>query len=125
MGNLTTLTIYNDGLDQIREHPEQFAEKVYEAASSMTGPVTLRIGNHCNLVKVQKTRHADDSTIYVHMGNTVCEMSAYSNETLRIMTESPDFFEKMLKEMNQQTKILKKNLKQYREDKANERNANR
>lgn len=118
MGNLTTLTIYNDGIDQIKQHPQQFADKVYEAATSMKGPVSVRIGNHCNLVKVQKSRHADDSTVYVHMGNTVCEMSAYSDETLRVMMESPDFFEKMLKEMNQQVKILKKNLKQHREDKS-------
>lgn len=124
MGYLTTITIYNDGIDQIKKDPVKFAEGVYEAATSMRGPVTFGVGNHSNLVKVHRTRHADDPTVYVHMGNTVCEMNGYSDETLRIMEGSPKFFEKMLDELTMQVKMLKSQLKEYKED-QNGNHANR
>ena len=116
MGYLTTLTIYNDGLDQIEKNPEQFVEKLLNAAKNTSGPSILPVGSFGNLVKVQKTRHADDCTVYVHMGNTVCEMNAYSEETLKTMMQATNFFKKMLAEMKNQVKMLSKQLKEYEED---------
>lgn len=116
MGYLTTLTIYNDGLDQIQKNPEQFVKRLLEAANNTSGSSTLPVGNFGNLVKVQKTRHADDCTVYVHMGNTVCEMNAHSEETLKTMMQSKKFFKKMIAEMKNQVKMLTKQLKEYEED---------
>lgn len=117
MGYLTTLTIYNDGLEQIKRNPGQFAEGVLEAAGQIGGSSSvLGVGNFGNLVKIQKPRHADDRTVYVHMGNTVCEMNAFSEETLKIMMQSTSFFKKMLAEMKNQVKMLSKQLKEYEED---------
>jgi hypothetical protein len=124
MGYLTTLTIYNDGLDQIEKNPEQFVERVLNAARNTSGPSVLPVGSFGNLVKVQKTRHADDCTVYVHMGNTVCEMNAYSEETLKTMMQATKFFKKMLAEMKKQAKMLSKQLKEYEED-QNERDSDR
>lgn len=106
MGNLTTLTIYNDGIDLIPEHAQEFADALFAASQNMIGPVTLSVGNFCNLVKVQKPRHADDTTVYVHMGNTVCEMCPWSGETKRIMREHPAFFERMLELMRRSVEDL-------------------
>lgn len=106
MGNLTTLTIYNDGIDLIPEHAQQFADALLRVSRSMTGPTDIAVGNFCNLVKVQVPRHADAHTTYVHMGNTVCEMSPWSAETKRIMREHPKFFEKMLDFMRAEVKEL-------------------
>lgn len=117
MGYLTTLTIYNDGIDLIKEYPEEFASKVCEASFSHEIK-TLPLGGFCNLVKVQKTRHADSPTVYVHCGNTVCEMNPYSDETIEIMKRSPAFFEKLLKEMHRNYKVLSKQFKQEKESKS-------
>lgn len=124
MGYLTTLTIYNDGLDEIKKNPGQFTEGVLEAARPMSGSSVLRVGNFGNLVKVQKSRHADDCTVYVHMGNTVCEMNAYSEETLGIMKQSKNFYKKMLAEMKNQVRMLSRQLKEFEED-QNGRDSNR
>lgn len=118
MGNLTTLTIYNDGIDLIPQHAQEFADALLETSRSMTGPTEIRVGNFCNLVKVQVPRHADTHTAYVHMGNTVCEMHPYSRETQRIMRESPVFFEKMLEFMRVQVKDLSVEFKRVQEEKA-------
>lgn len=97
MGNLTTVTIYNDGIDQIPKHAQEFADALYRAAQSTSDPQIIPVGNFANLVKVHPFRHADAHTTYVHMGNTVCEMNAWCKETKRIMRERPEFFARMLK----------------------------
>lgn len=112
MGYLTTITIYNDGCDQILKHPEEFAEKVYNACRGDYTPNDgekgyFGIGNNANLVTVQKPRHADDHTVYVHMGNTLVEMNSYSRSTERIMNQFPDFFKKLLNHMSKEAKALK------------------
>lgn len=40
MGILTTITIYNDSADQIKQHPQEFTDKVSKALSGEQ----LRIG---------------------------------------------------------------------------------
>ena len=111
MGYLTTFTVYNDGRDLIKKHPKEFAETVFYACSQ-TKSKSYPLGNHCNLIAAQGTRHADDQTIYVHAGNTVCEMNSYSEETKRLMVGHPKFFEGMLRLMERNVKELKK---QYKE----------
>jgi hypothetical protein len=118
MGNLTTVTIYNDGIDQIPKHAQEFADALYLAAQSTGDPQIIPVGNFCNLVKVHPFRHADTHTTYVHMGNTVCEMAPWNKETKRIMRERPEFFEKMLKFMERTAKDLRAEFNVQRE-KAN------
>jgi hypothetical protein len=118
MGYLTTITIYNDGLDQIEKNPKEFTEKTCRACLGVYSrndgsENSFGVGNHGNLVTVQAPRHMDDSTIYVHMGNTVCEMNAYSMRTSELMQHSTQFFDKMLKEMEEQVKLLKKRRKEW------------
>ena len=105
MGYLTSFTIYNDGCDEILKHKEEFAEKIYKACSS-NETTTFELGCHANLVICQKTRHADDTTVYVHMGNTLCEMNPYSTETINLMKRSPEFFKSMVKLMFSFVKIF-------------------
>lgn len=116
MGNLTTLTIYNDGIDLIKKHAQEFADAVYAASNrALPAPTTIGLGSFANLIKVQHTRHADNNTTYVHMGNTVCEMNPYSPETKRLMREHPAFFEKMLKFMRAEVKELSAEFKKIQE----------
>jgi hypothetical protein len=107
MGFLTTLTFYNDGVDLLTEHAEDFSKRVHEVATGFTySPVEIPLGSFANFAKVQRSRHADDNTVYVHCGNTVCEMNCNSEETKRIMKQNPAFFAKMLEEMKKQVEIL-------------------
>lgn len=115
MGNLTTVTIYNDGIDQIPKNAQEFADALYAAAQSTSDPQIIAVGNFANLVKVHPFRHADNSTTYVHKGNTVCEMAPWSKETRRIMRERPEFFEKMLKFMRAQVTALSEEFKKTQE----------
>jgi hypothetical protein len=111
MGYLTTFTVYNDGVDLVKEHAQDFANKIYYAAINSQS-CELAVGNFCNLVKVQKCRHASDNTIYVHMGNTVVEINPYSQETKNMLERNPEFFEKVVKFLDREVKELKTMLKQ-------------
>lgn len=112
MGYLTTFTIYNDGVDLVKKHPEEFAEKIYEGVISMREPHDASLGNFCNLINIQRTRHADDHTIYVHMGNCVTEVNPYSSEFEQLMERCPDYTEKLIKYLDTQVKSLKRKLKE-------------
>ena len=113
MGYLTTFTIFNDGIHLILEDSKDFCGKLYDAALSDGRITNISHGNHCNLVKVQKTRHADDTTLYVHMGNTLSEMSAYSKSAEELMRNNPESFTKMLRFMKTQVGDLEDMLKEY------------
>jgi len=133
MGFLTTLTISNDSLDILKDDPKQVCDKIYDAAIS--GKVkTLshhykgkkkswfsrkRVGFsiHCNPIKVQKSRHADSWTIYVHAGNTVVEMNEYSGDTEDTMHRNDEYFEEIIKFMQRTTTALKKKIKAHKDQK--------
>lgn len=78
MGYLTTITFYNDAASTLREHPEVVSQGIYNAQSGVQlnrGSDTFSVGNHCNPVILQRPRHADDHTLYLHAGNTLVEAS--------------------------------------------------
>lgn len=114
MGYLTTITVYNDGIADLPQNAQEFADQVYEAAGSYYPkqfPVDVRLSGFCNFGKVHRPRHADDQTVYVHAGNTVCEMNVNSDETLRIIRNNPKFFEKLMREMWHQYRSLRREQK--------------
>jgi len=123
MGYLTTVTVYNDGIHDLREHAQEFADQLCAAAahSYADRSVDIKIGSFCNFAKVQKPRHADDHTVYVHAGNTVCEMNINSEETRRLMKQSPKYFEKLMKEMLYQYRALSREFKNVKHQDAQQR----
>lgn len=108
MGYLTTITFRNDSAEEIHDHPEQLSQIVYNAqhgSQQSEGRDYDPIGNHCNPVIIQKPRHADDHTLYLHAGNTVKDVWELKHEGLINTAISELMFHlKRLKE-------LKKNLK--------------
>jgi hypothetical protein len=110
MGYLTTFTVYNDGVGLIKANSQDFADKIYNAAIG-SATCDIPVGNFANLVRVQKCRHADDLTTYVHMGNNVFEMNPYSEETKKLAERNPDFFKKAVKFLEKEVKELKSMLK--------------
>lgn len=107
MGYLTTITIHNDGLDNIRKYPEQFVEGVLRQCSSHE-PKDFGVGNFVNMIEGQKTRHADDHTIFVHMGNCVTEINGYSESAEQLLAKTPEFFDRILTYLDNQVKALKR-----------------
>lgn len=111
MGNLTTFTVYNDGIHLVKENAQDFADKIYSAA--VFGQASdIGLGNFGNVIRMQKCRHADDHTLYVHMGNSVFEMNPYSQETKKMLERNPDFFERVVKFLDREVKELKNILKE-------------
>lgn len=105
MGYLTTVTFYNDGLHTITDDAESLNKKIIEASRS-GGEVGHK--GFCNLVMVQKSRHADDNTIYIHMGNCVTEFNPYSRETKELMVRNPSFADAVIDFLEMDLKALKK-----------------
>ena len=107
MGYLTTITIYNDGCDQLIKNKEKVADILHNACSGkynnnrLYHGNTVGLGNYANLFTIQKPRHADDTTLYLHAGNTVLDISEITKEDKWAIDAS-------IKEMEYRLKELKK-----------------
>jgi len=110
MGYLTTITFRNDSVHTFKDHKDELVDKIVEHCSS--GGVRYKeyfsLGNYANPVVLQRPRHADDHTTYVHMGNTVVEMNPYSVDTKEMCDTSPDFFDRVVRFLEEEVKGLKK-----------------
>lgn len=76
MGYLTTFTVYNDSAGEFlkEENREHVCNVLYQACLGVQLDKGINwdsLGNHCNAFILQKPRHANDPTIYFHLGNTV------------------------------------------------------
>jgi hypothetical protein len=72
MGYNTALMICNDGLEQLRRDPNA-AEKIYQGvlAAGSRAENWVSIGNHCNLVSILPSQHADVSQVVLVGGNSI------------------------------------------------------
>lgn len=83
MGYLTTITFYNDSAHDLRKHPNDVSELIYNAQSGVQKREARDydpIGSCANPVIIQKPRHADDHTLYLHAGNTVIDVAEADSE---------------------------------------------
>lgn len=106
MGYLTTFTVYNDGLSQLREHSDEFSEIIHHAGQQYESK-EYALGYHCNLIKSQIPRHASENTIYVHLGNTVTEISSLNPDTEILAKSNPKFFNQLVNCLESELKYLK------------------
>lgn len=116
MGYLTTFTIYNDGCDLVKKHPEKFAEEIYNGCLGVhsrdgRSSDSFGLGYHANLVTVQKPRHADDETVYVHSGNTVVEFNTGSKDFIDLYKRNPSYVKRMLKVLQTEVDNMKQIIK--------------
>lgn len=85
MGFLTTITLHNDYLHDMRANPERFARELFEAIDRANYE---RSPHYSGGITVQPSRHADDHAVFVHYGNTVLDITGKRME--RAATELPD-----------------------------------
>lgn len=111
MGYLTTVTVYNDGLGLLKKYPQEFCDKLCKASGSME-TTDFGLGGFYNFAQVQRTRHADDHTTYVHMGNCVTEVNQYSEEFRALVDRRPDFALQLVAHLDREVKALKKMIKE-------------
>lgn len=115
MGYLTTITFYNDAAHDLRKHPEKVSELIYKAqlgVQKRDGRDYDPIGPHANPVIIQRPRHADDHTLYLHAGNTVIDVAEADSEW-----EINAFIAEMkwrLKELEAKKKELEANKKEQK-----------
>ena len=112
MGYLTTVTFRNDSWVNIRNNPKEVIDKIYDAMAS-DNTQELGIGPDCNCIKVQKTRHASDFTVYAHAGNSVFEINPYSKDFSELMYRNPDFAKEILNEMQHYINKCNEDIKAY------------
>lgn len=105
MGYLTTITIYNDGLDEIEKHPAEFAKIVYDACSGTLTrygrAVQVGLGSHSNLITVQPPKHADNVQMYMHIGNCLFNANGYSNDFQDMVEKNPKFAKEIVERAKQ------------------------
>jgi len=126
MGYLTTFTIYNDGAENINpsktnnlENIKQLASAVYHASLNVSSEEgdAYSVANHSNFLKAQKPRHADDPAVYVHLGNTVTEMNAHNESTIKLFRRNPEFAKQLMTTLENQVKDLKNLMKEFEAEK--------
>jgi hypothetical protein len=115
MGNLTTITFYNDAYWDIEKNPQQVMENILAGMDGSLhqdqdtmGSAYAPIGSHSNAMTVQRTRHANSKTVYVHMGNTVMDMDPYSEQIRKLKKNNPEFYNQLLSKLKETVKELEK-----------------
>lgn len=108
MGNLATITFYCDNIHEIKKNKIGFADAVYDAISSGGNVDAISSKDFYMQAIVQKVLHADTTTIFVHCGNTVVAMDAYTNDTKNLAKEFPEFFDEILSYMKSEVNRLEK-----------------
>ena len=101
------MTVWNDSLATYNNTPVNAKSvlEIIDRCASGARPLEMTNVNGLTL-KIHQPRHANDHTLYVHMGNTVCEMSSESRETEELMQAHPEFFRDMLDYMAEQSRRL-------------------
>lgn len=110
MGYNTVALFSNDAYSQFEKHPKETVENILDGMNGRRKSYkgSYGVGNHANPMKVMKPRHASEDVVYVHSGNTLCEMGVYNSETEDLMQNHPEFFERMLETMERETAALRK-----------------
>ena len=119
MGNLVTLTLYTDELDQVKKYPKEFAEAVYESTCKGGGKEMgwkpTNFGNNGSFI-MQKVRHSSINAIYLQSGNTVTEIGTHSDDVESLLNNNLDVLEDDVKYIQSVLTSLKKRIKEKKEE---------
>lgn len=115
MGYLTTIIIHNDALHSFKEHPEKFAEAIFQGigwAHNSGKQESVPFLGYCNYISVEPSRHADDTTVYIHSGNGVLNLNPWNEDFSNLIATRPEVAEKYLNRAWEFLKMARKELKE-------------
>ena len=104
-----------DDINDLKPNAKEFAESVYENACR-GGRDGEQVHYKGGAYIMQNVVHSNTDTIYISSGNTVCEMSGYSQKTLNRIKNFPDFFKSQLETMKFHMKKFREILKENKEN---------
>jgi len=90
MGFITVIAIMNDGVDQIQAHPQEFADTIVKACNANHSK-SYGCGYHVNMIEAIRPHHSNEDVVLCLSGNTLIELSEYSSETERFISQHKDF----------------------------------
>jgi hypothetical protein len=111
MGYLTTITIHNDALNVFQEHPEEFAKTVFagiEQANRENRQVTVGFHGYANYITVEHSRHADETTVYLHHGNGFLAISQHDAQFRELAARNKQYIQLIAKILWQTLKGVRK-----------------
>lgn len=119
MGFLTHVTIYNDALHAFESDPAQFAKAIFEgiARANQTNKATdvpfscKDGGGYSGYLCVEPSRHADNSTIFVHHGNSVFNLNPWNKDFQDLLVRNPEYAAELVKVAESVLKQAKEELK--------------
>jgi hypothetical protein len=111
MGMNTVIMFRNDAYDDFEKNPEQTVQNILAAMRNAKNH-HYGVGSSANPMEPMKSIHADTNTVYIHSGNTLVEMNAYSDRMERLMIQFPDFFNSMFETLKWTVKSLKEKIKE-------------
>lgn len=115
MGFLTTVTIRNDYLGRYEEDAAQLGLDILGGMSD--AQLHHRATRNFNGIVVQPSFHADDHQVFLHKGNTLMNVTAYSNDLVDLYEKMPDVAEDYVKRLNQMARDSRECLKRLKEKK--------
>jgi len=110
MGMITTMMIYHDELDMLEKEPKQVCKKLYESLCD-SGDNDIHIHtdkSSATLFKVKKTRHSSFAALFLQYGNTLIEVSPYSDEIKKLKNTHPELFKEVIGILENYLKDLKR-----------------
>jgi hypothetical protein len=120
MGFLTTVILHNDANHAFEKDPKAFGEAILsgmDQANYQHKQVDVGFGPYCNYISVEPSRHADDTTVYLHYGNTVTNLNAYNEDFKSLMERNPELAQKFLNKAKDIIKTSQKKLNEIKKSK--------
>lgn len=110
MGQMTVVSLLNDGWDTIKEHPDQFIENIEKAITEQCEPVRdYQIHNFVNPMEVSASFSADVPQLFFVGHNTMTNLTT----TAYTAAEDKDFQMKRIQEarklLDTYEKLIKEN----------------
>lgn len=106
----TILTINNSEIGDIVHHPKEFTDSVLKACSGTyykLGKDKFGIGIHENMVRVQKPKFYNESSVFVFNEGMLHEMNVSSSITNEFKEHNREEYNKTLKILEDQLNLLK------------------
>jgi len=111
MGYLTTITIHNDGLHELKQDREKFVQTIFDLMNEANdGHQEVNQG----AISVQPSFHTDENQLYLHSGNCVTNINPYRQDFQELLKNNLQVAELFVRQAESLIKEAKRQIKQYK-----------